>query len=88
MHGSMGNLVELLNKCINGGKYRGISLAYGIPYRRFTYRGSSDIPFISVYRATLASPKNSVSNKLFPGTLGGSRTQSLPVRGEWCRKSD
>jgi hypothetical protein len=50
MHGSIGNLVELLNKCINGGKYRGISRAYGIPYRRFTYRG---IPFIPVYRATL-----------------------------------
>jgi hypothetical protein len=49
MHGSIGNLVELLNKCINGGKYRGISRAYGIPYRRFTYRG---IPFIPVYRAT------------------------------------
>jgi hypothetical protein len=42
MHGSIGSLVELLNKCINGGKYRGIS-------RRFTYRG---IPFIPVYRAT------------------------------------
>jgi hypothetical protein len=50
MHGSIGSLVELLNKCINGGKYRGISRAYGIPYRRFTYRG---IPFIPVYRATL-----------------------------------
>ena len=50
MHGSIGNLVELLNKCINGGKYRGISRACGIPYRRFTYRG---IPFIPVYRATL-----------------------------------
>jgi hypothetical protein len=56
MHRSIGNLVELLNKCINGRKYRGISRAYGIPYRRFTYRG---IPFIPVYRATLfRSSKN------------------------------
>jgi hypothetical protein len=60
MYGSIGNLVELLNKCINGGKYRGISRAYGIPYRRFTYRG---IPFIPVYRATLHLSQIDVVNE-------------------------